>query len=99
MVSITGSGWLVCLLIHPYLGQLSSQLSFSRANILKHTLRTLHRMMQTSGTSEGLRGLIDSSLIKSIKEIIEHRALFGPSVLPIGEYIELVHSVHVLRIF
>jgi Domain of Unknown Function (DUF913) len=41
--------------------------------------------MQTSGTSEGLRGLIDSSLIKSIKEIIEHRASFGPSVLHIGK--------------
>ena len=47
-------------------------------------------MMQTSGTSEGLRGLIDSSLIKSIKEIIEHRALFGPSVLPIGGFFEYI---------
>lgn len=42
-------------------------------------------MMQTSGTSEGLRGLIDSSLIKSIKDIIENRSLFGSSVLPIGK--------------
>ncbi|KAF8525043.1 hypothetical protein BU17DRAFT_41797 [Hysterangium stoloniferum] len=66
-------------------------LSFVRASVLKHTLRTLHRMMQTSGTSEGLRGLIDSSLIKSIKKIIEHRALFGASVLPI--------AIHVMSTF
>jgi len=44
----------------------------------------MHRMMQSSGTAEGLRGLIDSSLLKSIKKIIEHRNLFGPNVLPIG---------------
>jgi E3 ubiquitin-protein ligase HUWE1 len=44
----------------------------------------MHRMMQSSGTAEGLRGLIDSSLLKSIKKIIEHRSLFGPNVLPIG---------------
>jgi len=40
--------------------------------------------MQSSGTAEGLRGLIDSSLLKSLKKIIEHRSLFGPNVLPIG---------------
>jgi E3 ubiquitin-protein ligase HUWE1 len=44
----------------------------------------MHRMMQSSGTAEGLRGLIDSSLLKSLKKIIEHRSLFGPNVLPIG---------------
>jgi E3 ubiquitin-protein ligase HUWE1 len=44
----------------------------------------MHRMMQSSGTAEGLRGLIDSSILKSLKKIIEHRALFGPSVVPIG---------------
>ena len=44
----------------------------------------MHRMMQTSGTSEGLRGLIDSSLLKSVKKIIGCRSLFGPSILPFG---------------
>jgi E3 ubiquitin-protein ligase HUWE1 len=49
----------------------------------------MHRMMQSSGTAEGLRGLIDSSLLKSIKKIIEHRSLFGPNVLPIGKFLAL----------
>jgi E3 ubiquitin-protein ligase HUWE1 len=40
--------------------------------------------MQSSGTSEGLRGLIDTSILKSIKKVIEYRGLFGPNVLPIG---------------
>ncbi|KAG5220012.1 E3 ubiquitin-protein ligase [Salix suchowensis] len=59
-------------------------LPVSRAAILKHTLRSMHRMMQSSGTGEGLRGLIDSSILTSIKNIIEYRGLFGPSVLPVG---------------
>ena len=45
----------------------------------------MHRMMQSSGTAEGLRGLIDMSLLKSIKRIMEHRGLFGPNILPLGE--------------
>lgn len=43
-------------------------------------------MMQSSGTAEGLRGLIDSSILKSLKVMIEHRGLFGPSLVPIGQY-------------
>jgi hypothetical protein len=60
------------------------ELPVARAAVLKHTLRSMHRMMQSSGTAEGLRGLIDSSIHKSLKKVIEHRALFGPSVAPIG---------------
>lgn len=41
-------------------------------------------MMQSSGTAEGLRGLIDMTLLKSLKKVIEYRGLFGPNVLPIG---------------
>lgn len=63
----------------------TGNLSVARAAVLKNSLRSMHRMMQSSGTSEGLRGLIDSSLLKSIKKIMEHRVLFGPSVLSIGE--------------
>ncbi|KAF9227402.1 hypothetical protein BS17DRAFT_727628 [Gyrodon lividus] len=59
-------------------------LPVARAAVLKHTLRSIHRMMQSSGTSEGLRGLIDSSLVQSIKKIMEYRGLFGPSVLPLA---------------
>ncbi|KAJ7579230.1 hypothetical protein C8J56DRAFT_339945 [Mycena floridula] len=60
------------------------EIPVARAAVLKHILRSLHRMMQNSGTAEGLRGLIDSSILKSIKRIIEFRGLFGPSVLPIA---------------
>ncbi|KAH7927155.1 hypothetical protein BV22DRAFT_1193856 [Leucogyrophana mollusca] len=60
------------------------ELPVARAAVLKHTLRSMHRMMQASGTSEGLRGLIDSSLLQSIKKVIEYRGLFGPSILPLA---------------
>jgi len=50
----------------------------------------MHRMMQSSGTAEGLRGLIDSSVLKSIKKIVEYRGLFGPNIFPLGKTI-LVH--------
>ncbi|KAJ7647304.1 hypothetical protein FB45DRAFT_975025 [Roridomyces roridus] len=59
-------------------------LPVARAAILKHVLRSLHRMMQSSGTSEGLRGLIDTSILKSIKKIIKYRGLFGPTVVPLA---------------
>ncbi|TFK44714.1 hypothetical protein BDQ12DRAFT_730740 [Crucibulum laeve] len=61
-----------------------SNLPVTRVAVLKHTLRSMHRMMQSSGTAEGLRGLIDMSLLKSVKKIIEHRGLFGQSIFPIA---------------
>ncbi|KAK0485978.1 hypothetical protein IW261DRAFT_1662959 [Armillaria novae-zelandiae] len=61
-----------------------NEIPVARAAVLKHILRSMHRMMQSSGTSEGLRGLIDTSILKSIKKIIEYRGLFGASVLPIA---------------
>ncbi|KAI6046227.1 hypothetical protein EDC04DRAFT_2888377 [Pisolithus marmoratus] len=60
------------------------ELPVARAAVLKHALRSIHRMMQSSGTAEGLRGLIDSSLLQSVKKIMEFRGLFGPSVLPLA---------------
>lgn len=68
------------------------ELPVARAAILKHTLRSIHRMMQSTGSSEGLRGLIDSSLLQSIRKIIENRGLFGPSVLPLGMYYLMIMS-------
>lgn len=56
----------------------------------------MHRMMQSSGTSEGLRGLIDTSLVKSIKKIIDNRDLFGPSVLPLGTWKFRPHPLYAL---
>ena len=62
-----------------------------RSAVLKHILRSMHRMMQSSGTAEGLRGLIDMSLLKSIRSIIQHRCIFGPNVLPLGTRNEYLH--------
>lgn len=59
---------------------------FTRAGVLKHLLRSMHRMMQSSGTTEGMRGLIDSSLLKSVSKIIQYRGVFGPSIVPIGSF-------------
>ncbi|KAJ7462340.1 hypothetical protein B0H11DRAFT_2175426 [Mycena galericulata] len=59
-------------------------LPVARAAILKHVLRSMHRMMQSSGTAEGLRGLIDTTILKSIKKIIKYRGLFGPTVVPLA---------------
>jgi hypothetical protein len=53
--------------------------------VLKHILRSMLRMMQSSGTAEGMRTLIDSSLLKSVDTIIEYRGVFGPTILPIGK--------------
>ena len=81
--AIVFSDSLPLMLIHLPTGELP----VPRAAVLKHTLRSLHRMMQSSGTAEGLRGLIDSSILKSLKLMIEHRGLFGPSLVPIGQYL------------
>lgn len=81
----------------------SNTLSIHRASLLKHLLRSIHRLMHASGTTEALRGLIDSSLVKSITLIMENRALFGPSILPMAINImtAFIHneptSLHVLQ--
>ncbi|KAF9475538.1 hypothetical protein BDN70DRAFT_996350 [Pholiota conissans] len=62
----------------------TGELPIQRIAVLKHILRSMHRMMQSSGTAEGLRGLIDMTLLKSLKKVIEYRGLFGPNVLPIA---------------
>jgi len=59
----------------------------------------MHRMMQSSGTSEGLRGLIDTSLVKSIKKVIDNRGLFGPMVLPLGMTLTLAVLIAVKTCF
>jgi hypothetical protein len=72
-----------------FLLPVSGDLPVARAAILKHVLRSMHRMMQSSGTAEGLRGLIDMSILQSIKKIIKYRGLFGPTVVPLGMSLSL----------
>ncbi|KAJ1304813.1 hypothetical protein OPQ81_005948 [Rhizoctonia solani] len=62
----------------------SSLLPFVNSSLLKHIIRSMHRMMQSSGTAEGLRTLIDSSLVKSIKLVMENKILFGPPIFSIA---------------
>lgn len=66
--------------LNVYLGSIP----LSRHALLKHLLRSMHRMMQSSGSHEGLRTLIDSSLPGSVKKIMEHRHVFGHQVFALG---------------
>lgn len=59
-------------------------LSFEEVTILKALLRALQRLMQTAGTTEGLRNLVDTSLLGSVKLIIQNRAMFGSQVFALG---------------
>lgn len=54
------------------------RLPFKKYTALKSLLRSISRMMQSSGTADGLRNLIDSSLPATVKQIIVHRRTFGP---------------------
>ncbi|KAI5477751.1 E3 ubiquitin-protein ligase HUWE1 [Pseudohyphozyma bogoriensis] len=55
-------------------------LSFEQAALLKALLRAIQRLMQTAGTTEGLRNLIDTSLPASVRSIMTHRDVFGPQI-------------------
>jgi E3 ubiquitin-protein ligase HUWE1 len=57
-----------------------------RTNPLKAVLRSIHRLMQTSGGTEALRNLVDSELPKSLKRIFEASARFGPRVYALGKH-------------
>ncbi|KZT62066.1 hypothetical protein CALCODRAFT_514427 [Calocera cornea HHB12733] len=65
-------------------GSLYGRLPYMQSMALKNFLRSMHRMMQSSGTSEGLRSLIDSSLSSSVKAIMTHRGLFGPHIFALS---------------
>lgn len=68
----------------------TGKISVARTAVLKHVLRSMHRMMQSSGTAEGLRGLLDSTLLKSVKKVLQNRSVFGPAILPIGMIFEVL---------
>ncbi|KAI8368284.1 uncharacterized protein BYT42DRAFT_522115 [Radiomyces spectabilis] len=52
----------------------------NRLSLVKTMLKFLIRMMESSGTADGLRNLIDSSLPNSLKLIMENPKVFGNSV-------------------
>jgi hypothetical protein len=51
---------------------------------LKQLFRSIARMMQTAGVTDGLRNLIDSSLTMSVKLVMEHQKIFGPQIFALG---------------
>ncbi|GAA5813130.1 hypothetical protein MFLAVUS_006599 [Mucor flavus] len=55
-----------------------------RLSTIKAMLKFLLRMMDSSGTTDGLRNLIDSSLPQSLKMIMENPKLFGNSIFAIA---------------
>ena len=73
-----------------YLGPEGIQESEDLSAILKKTtplrlmLRSIHRLMQSGGTTESLRNLIDSQLPKSILRILQNPNKLGPTVLAIS---------------
>jgi len=52
---------------------------------LKLMFRSIHRLMQSGGTAEGLRNLIDSELPKSLLRTLQNANKLGAPVLAIGE--------------
>jgi E3 ubiquitin-protein ligase HUWE1 len=60
-------------------------LTFHRSNPLKSVIRSLQRLLTSSGGADGLRNLVDTELPKSLKLIVEAPATFGPRVFATGE--------------
>lgn len=64
---------------------------FGRSMLLRNMLKLIVHLMSTPGTSEGLRNLIDTSLVDSLKRIMEHRTAFGPQTL--------AHAINIMAVF
>lgn len=60
------------------------KLTFGRAHMLRGLLQSISHMMVSTGTADGLRNLIDTSLVASIKKIMENRGVFGPQNLALA---------------
>ncbi|KAK4518814.1 ribosomal RNA biogenesis protein rrp5 [Mucor velutinosus] len=57
---------------------------YDRLSTIKAMLKFLLRMMGSSGTTDGLRNLIDSSLPQSLKLIMENPKLFGNGIFALA---------------
>ncbi|GAN06879.1 conserved hypothetical protein [Mucor ambiguus] len=62
----------------------TSTVPYDRLSTIKAMLKFLLRMMESSGTTDGLRNLIDSSLPQSLKLIMEDPKLFGNSIFALA---------------
>ncbi|ORY33382.1 hypothetical protein BCR39DRAFT_491673 [Naematelia encephala] len=62
----------------------SDSITFYRTSPLKALLRTIQRLLQSSGGFEGLRNLVDSDVPKALKTIFESSDQFGAKVYSIA---------------
>ncbi|KAI9282595.1 hypothetical protein BY458DRAFT_552211 [Sporodiniella umbellata] len=74
--------------------QTESTPTHDRLSAIKAMLRFLLRMMESSGTADGLRNLIDSSLPETLKCIMENTSSFGNSIFALAININttLIHN-------
>lgn len=52
---------------------------------MKGLLKFLWHLMQTSGTTDRVRNLIESSLPSNILTIVKNSATFGPTIFALGK--------------
>ena len=58
---------------------------FTITQPLKSMLRAIHRLMQASGGTEGLRNLVDSELPKSVMRILDEPTVYGSRIFALGK--------------
>ena len=70
------------------------QLGFLETTLLKSLFRCLQRLMGSGATSDGVRTLIDSSLVPSCRDVMLNKQLFGPQnyALAINIMLTFVHN-------
>ncbi|GBC34534.2 DUF913-domain-containing protein [Rhizophagus irregularis DAOM 181602=DAOM 197198] len=59
-------------------------LPYERSSLLKSMFKFVLHMMQSAGTADGLRNLIDTSLPDSIKKVFEQPKVFGSSIFALA---------------
>lgn len=64
----------------------TSPVPFERTALLKSMFKFVHHMMQSPGTQEGLRNLIDTTLPATLKKIMEAPTALGAAVYAHGAY-------------
>ncbi|CAI2172902.1 16430_t:CDS:10, partial [Funneliformis geosporum] len=59
-------------------------LPYEKSSLLKSMFKFVLHMMQSAGTADGLRNLIDTSLPDSIKKVFEQPKVFGSSIFALA---------------
>lgn len=69
-------------------------LGYLEATLLKSLFRCIQRLMSAGTNAEGVRTLIDSSIVEAIRSIMYHQGIFGPQnyALAINIMLSFVHN-------